>query len=287
MMIIILIIERSIFPGLWASQWLPGVRLFKDLYPCLNPSFTKIHKERSLNLLCLWHPFIYLHCPLLFSRLFHCCLRPGCKAGHLKKLGARNQSFAAMPHHMSGRQWGPKEKNWDPDQSESQIKYFGVVEMRSEELPTYESGVCKVSLQLFPWWLLLLLRQSQMKITSTAPTPASVFSGLQAAKVTSILTCREGLCRGPLRAGSPIALGNAQTRRKPVESSRPCETPHKCILDNLDILQCSSVHISPAVFWNTFFCKTALAVAIFLSTQMCLLTKHQQCQTLFRGATAS
>lgn len=75
--------------------------------------------------------------------------------------------------------------------------------------------------------------------------------------------------------------------RKPVESSQPYETPHKCIPDNLDILQHSFVHISPAVFRNTFFHKTALPVAIFFSTQRCLLTKHQQCQTLFRGATAS
>lgn len=118
---------------------------------------------------------------------------------------------------------------------------------------------------------------------------ASAFSGLPSAKVTSILICRDGLCRGPLRAGSPIALGAAQTPTKPVKSPQPCETPHKHTPDNLDmgnrILQYCRVHLSPAVFWNTFFHKIALAVAIFLSTQRCLLTKQQQ--MLFRTATAS
>lgn len=120
---------------------------------------------------------------------------------------------------------------------------------------------------------------------------ASAFSGLQAAKLTSILICRDGLCRGALRAGSPIALGVAQAPTKPVKSSQPYETPHKRIPDNLDmgnkILQYCCVHLSPAVFWNTFFHKIALAVAIFFSTQRCLLTKHQQCQTHWRVTTAS
>jgi len=80
---------------------------------------------------------------------------------------------------------------------------------------------------------------------------ASAFSGLQVAKVTSILLCRDGLCRGPLRVRSAIALGAAQTPTKPVKSSRPYETPHKLIPDNLDmrnkILQYCCVHLSPAV----------------------------------------
>lgn len=118
---------------------------------------------------------------------------------------------------------------------------------------------------------------------------ASAFSGLPSAKVNSTLICRDGLCRGPLRAGSPIALGAAQIPTKPGRSPQPCETPHKPTPDNLDIgntvLQYCCVHLSPAVFWNTFFHKIALAMAIFLSTQRCLLTKQRQ--MLFRVATAS
>lgn len=78
------------------------------------------------------------------------------------------------------------------------------------------------------------------------------FSGLQEIKVISICTCRDGLCRGPLRPRSPIALGGAQTPPKPEKSSQPCETPHKHPPDNLDvgnkILQYLCGHLSPAIF---------------------------------------
>lgn len=78
-------------------------------------------------------------------------------------------------------------------------------------------------------------------------------SGLQATQVFSILTCRDGLCRGPLRPGSPMmALGAAQTPPKPSKGSQPCGTPHKHPPDNLDmgnkILQHLCGHLSPATF---------------------------------------
>lgn len=73
-----------------------------------------------------------------------------------------------------------------------------------------------------------------------------------AVKVFSILTCRVGLCRGPLRPGSPMALGAARTPPKPSKSSQPCETPHKHPPDNLDvgnkILHYLCGHLSPAIF---------------------------------------
>lgn len=160
MMIIIPVRETCSLPVLWACQWLPSARWFKESWPCVSHSFTKIHKERSLSLPCLWHPFTQSHCPLLFTRLSHHCLSPGRKVGRFKKLGARSHSLAEIWHHLSGRQWGPQEGNWDPDHSESN-KIFLWGETRSEDLLAYKPSVCKILLQLFPWWFLLLLTSHQ------------------------------------------------------------------------------------------------------------------------------
>lgn len=131
---------------------------------------------------------------------------------------------------------------------------FGSV-MRTEFCPSEDhrgklsraSGICPICISEKKLKPPLILIPCQYH----SSLQASAFSGLQAAEVTSIVICRHGLCRGPLGAESPIALGAAQTPTKPVKSSQPYETPHKRIPDNLDlgnkILQYRCVHLSPAV----------------------------------------
>lgn len=58
-----------------------------------------------------------------------------------------------MWHHLSGGSWG---RELGPRSLWESNKVLLCGETRSEELPAYRLSVCKVSLQLFPWWLLLL-----------------------------------------------------------------------------------------------------------------------------------
>lgn len=163
-----------ILPALWACQWLAGVGWFEESRLCLSSSITKIHKERSLNLPCLWHPFTWLHCPFLFPRLSHCCLSPGCKVGYGQKLGARSRSYWDW-RDLSGWQWGPEGGNWNPDHSERQTKSFcGEKWGLKSSLPTSPVSA-RFHSSSFPgdsYHFRQVTRQSQTKITSSAPAPA-------------------------------------------------------------------------------------------------------------------
>lgn len=95
----------------------------------------------------------------------------------------------------------------------------------------------------------------------------NTLSGLQLSTHTTSLVYKQSnlnthLQRWTLQRSpsGPIALGAAQTPPKPAKSSQPCETPHKHAPDDLDvgnkILQYLCGHLSPVIFWNTFFHKT-------------------------------
>lgn len=151
-----------------------------------------------------------------------------------------------LPHSIPRQEASPEHMQnivWEENLVLSRETYFGHLKnsMANHHVPLECAPLNKMKMPL-----ILIPCQGY----SSLHTPD--FSGLQAIKVISIFTCKDGLCRGPLRPGSPIALGAAQTPPKPEKSSQPYETPHKHPPDNPDvgnkILQYLCGHLFPAIF---------------------------------------